>query len=158
MKKLMLMVAMAVAAVVTNAATTNWKLVAGNVYGANGSKYTGEVLVYCAGIGDAGTDVQVTTATVNNGIAGFSFSSDLFAANSVYDFYFTITDSGKMFTSYIKTDVMALETGTASIQFGNMASATQNTSNWVGSAVPEPTSGFMLLLGMASLALKRKRA
>ncbi|MBR4616199.1 MAG: PEP-CTERM sorting domain-containing protein [Kiritimatiellae bacterium] len=37
-----------------------------------------------------------------------------------------------------------------------MQTATQNASNWA--AVPEPTSGLLLLLGMAGLALKRKRA
>ncbi len=36
------------------------------------------------------------------------------------------------------------------------ASATANSSNWT--AAPEPTSGLLLLLGMAGLALKRKRA
>ena len=36
----------------------------------------------------------------------------------------------------------------------------QTASNWtsLGSPVPEPTSGLLLLLGMAGLALKRKRA
>lgn len=29
---------------------------------------------------------------------------------------------------------------------------------WTAAAIPEPTSGFLLLLGMAGLALKRKRA
>ena len=43
-----------------------------------------------------------------------------------------------------------------SVAFGNMATATQNAGNWA--AVPEPTSGLLLLLGMAGLALKRKRA
>ena len=39
----------------------------------------------------------------------------------------------------------------------NMKNATQGTWTSVG-AVPEPTSGLLLLLGMAGLALKRKRA
>ena len=34
--------------------------------------------------------------------------------------------------------------------------ASQTASNWA--AVPEPTSGLLMLLGMAGLALKRKRA
>ena len=32
------------------------------------------------------------------------------------------------------------------------------TGKWVAQSVPEPTSGLLLLLGMAGLALKRKRA
>lgn len=46
------------------------------------------------------------------------------------------------------------------ITFGNMgqnnASNMFNNSSWV--AVPEPTSGILLLLGAAGLALKRKKA
>ena len=39
---------------------------------------------------------------------------------------------------------------------GNMQSATQNASNWA--AVPEPTSGLLMLIGIAGLALRRRRA
>ena len=157
MKKIILMAALVLSVAVANAASTSWKFVAGNVYGSDGkTKFTGDALVYCVGIGDGGTDVLVTTASLNNGVGGFSFSSDLFTADSTYDFYFTFTDSGKQFTSAVKENVKALGTGTASIQFGNMQSATQNASNW--QVVPEPTSGLMLLLGVAGLALKRKRA
>ena len=50
-------------------------------------------------------------------------------------------------------------TATVTVNFGNMATATQTASNWVGGeAVPEPTSGLLMLLGMAGLALRRRRA
>ena len=64
-------------------------------------------------------------------------------------------DGNKQFTSSTKT-AAAYATQSQTIAFGNMASQTQNASNWA--AVPEPTSGLLLLLGMAGLALKRKRA
>ena len=51
---------------------------------------------------------------------------------------------------------IAAATATTTVGFANMQSATQNASNWA--AVHEPTSGLLLLLGMAGLALKRKRA
>jgi len=40
--------------------------------------------------------------------------------------------------------------------FGVSNSATQNASNWT--AAPEPTSGLLMLLGIAGLALRRKCA
>ena len=36
--------------------------------------------------------------------------------------------------------------------------STKGATAWTAAAVPEPTSGLLLLLGMAGLALKRKRA
>ena len=58
--------------------------------------------------------------------------------------------------SVIKTGVAAA-TSTTSVAFGTMASATQNAANWTTAAVPEPTSGLLLLLGVAGLALRRKQ-
>lgn len=66
-----------------------------------------------------------------------------------------ISQGDLTFTSALKTSV-AQATAVPTLGFGNMASATQNASNW--QSVPEPTSGLLVLLGMAGLALKRKRA
>lgn len=44
--------------------------------------------------------------------------------------------------------------GTVTVAFGSQASNT----NWQAVAVPEPTSGLLMLLGMAGLALRRRRA
>ena len=40
----------------------------------------------------------------------------------------------------------------------NFGSQANNTWYAIGTAIPEPTSGLLLVLGMATLALKRKRA
>lgn len=45
--------------------------------------------------------------------------------------------------------------GTKTFNFGSQAN---NTWYAIGTAIPEPTSGLLLVLGMATLALKRKRA
>lgn len=58
-------------------------------------------------------------------------------------------------SSNIKTPA-ASTTNTAI--FGLSNSATLSAANWTTAAVPEPTSGLLMLLGLAGLALKRKRA
>lgn len=47
-------------------------------------------------------------------------------------------------------------TGNVSFAAGNVANYVNNAANWQD--IPEPTSGLLLLLGVAGLALKRKRA
>lgn len=47
-------------------------------------------------------------------------------------------------------------TGTKMLAFGSQATATQAAGAWT--AVPEPTSGLLMLLGLAGLALRRKHA
>ena len=148
-----MMTAMIAVGLVANAASFNWS--AGNLYAVNGtSKFTGDVTLYAVISGTA-TAVSTVTASTAGAIAKTTFSNDAFEAGTYYDFYFTYTDGSKMFTSDTK-NVAAQATSTPSITFGNMTSATQNPSNW--QTVPEPTSGLLVLLGLAGLALKRKRA
>ena len=155
MKKLLILAAVIVAGVAANAAAFNWQ--AGNIYGADGTtKFSGTATLYAI-IG--GVDTAVNTATVTSGAvskANTNFSNDSLVGNTTYDFYFVIEDSGKTFKSDVKADVLAQATATVTVNFGNMASQTQAAGNWA--AVPEPTSGLLMLLGMAGLALKRKRA
>ena len=146
---------MIVAGVAANAASFNWQ--AANIYGSNGTdKFTGTASLYA--IID-GTATQVATASVTAGAVAKStsgFSDDRLVAGSYYDFYFVIEDNGKAFTSATKANIAAQATSTTTINFANMQSQTQSASNW--QTVPEPTSGLMLLRGVAGLALKRKRA
>ena len=89
-------------------------------------------------------------------IAATTSSSDSLVAGSYYDFYIVIEDSGKTFTSSPKSNIVMQPTGTATVAFGNMTTQTQTAGNW--QSVPEPTSGLLMLLGMAGLALRRRRA
>ena len=152
MKKLLVMAALIVAGVAANAASFKWT--AGNIYGSDTTtKWAGTVTLYAQGISDA-----IYVATAANGAINATFSSDLLTGGNTYSVYFTINDGGKTFTSTAKS-VDAQATSTANIAFGNMASATQNPANWAGSSpVPEPTSGLLMLLGMAGMALRRRRA
>ena len=156
MKKILILAAAIVAGVVANAATFKWT--ASNIYGADGTtKFSGQISLMAYATAD-GIDkaFEATTFTPTTaGVVNTTFSSDAFVANTSYDFYMVISQGDRTFTSAIKTSV-AQATSVPTLGFGNMATATQNASNW--QVVPEPTSGLMLLLGVAGLALKRKRA
>jgi len=155
MKKLLVLAAIIVASVAANAAAFKWN--AGSIYGSDGAtKWAGEVKLYAV-IGGVNTLVDTATAASGN-VINRNFSSTSLAGGSYYDFFFTVEDAGKTFTSQ-SVNVLGQATSTATITFGNMASATQNAANWKGSSpVPEPTSGLLMLLGMAGLALRRRRA
>ena len=158
MKKLLIVAAILIASVAANAASYKWS--AANIYASNGTdKYTGDVTRYAyLATEDASTAFAVSTVTASaaGAVAQTTFSNDALVGGNYYNFFFTAEDAGKTFTSQTLENKIAQATGTTTLGFGNMASATQNASNWA--AVPEPTSGLLLLLGMAGLALKRKRA
>lgn len=154
MKKLLILAAVIVAGVAANAASFRWTAL--NVYGSDGTtKFSGTATLYQVVAG--GTDVVADTFTTTAaGTISNTFSSDSYVAGTDYSFYFVIEDNGKTFTSDVVTKA-AQATSTPTVAFGNMTTATQNASNWSGSAVPEPTSGLLMLLGMAGLALRRRR-
>lgn len=170
MKKLIIMTAIIVAGIVANAASFKWT--GANIYGADTTtKFTGTATIYAyldtATVADA---VKVVDAFVISGTiksdalgtaTGFTYDWGDAIGNSNYNFFFVIEDGDKTFNSSISDPSKivvgkAAATATTTVAFANMATATQNASNWA--AVPEPTSGLLLLLGMAGLALKRKRA
>ena len=159
MKKLLILAAILVAGVAANAASFKWS--AANIYASNGTdKFSGTATLYAYAATETVADAIVAfSAPVTSGAISTTagaFSNDALIGGTAYNFFFTIEDGGKTFTSTTKENVLAQATSAVNIAFGNMQSATQNASNWA--AVPEPTSGLLLLLGMAGLALKRKRA
>lgn len=151
------MATVVIAAVVANAASVKWT--AANIYGPDcTTKWSGDVNLYgyltSATVDDA---VLVTTLTASSaGAINSTFNSDVLVAGNDYNLFFTVESDGKVFTSDTKGPFSMQPTGTTTVAFGNMATATQNASNWA--AVPEPTSGLLMLLGMAGLALSRRRA
>ena len=106
--------------------------------------------------------------TVANGAINANTQANQFGAfeqgTGTHDFFFVLIDGDKMYLSSTKNDVSAGSTDTAvGIAFGNQAAKSklsglgyQGTGTW--SVVPEPTSGLMILLGLAGLALRRKQA
>ncbi len=161
MKKIMLALAVAVLAVAANAASFKW--IASNIYGADGNKFAGEVTLMAYAVGGTTADAFVA-ATATSSAAGaisYTFSNDSLVGGTSYNFFFTATQTvdGKdyVFTSAEKQNIGAQATSTTNVSFGNMGTATQAAGAWAAADVPEPTSGLLLLLGVAGLALRRKQ-
>lgn len=165
MKKILIATAIVMTAIVSQAAAFKWT--AANVYDSSGTtKFTGTAAIY-AYTTDIAAAVKVADAYVISGVfksdavgtaTGYTANWSDAVIDTTYNFYMVIEDGDKTFDSSAVKVVAgkAIATGATSVAFGNMATATQNAGNWA--AVPEPTSGLLLLLGMAGLALKRKRA
>ena len=92
--------------------------------------------------------------TANGTIEGFMviFNDDTVA--DATQFLVIGNDDCGTANGYLKT----VTTSTANINFaaGNVATYVNNASNW--QAIPEPTSGLLMLVGLAGLALRRRRA
>lgn len=93
------------------------------------------------------------------------FTADLADGTMLNTFFAIVTDDGIYISKIAGKAAQAV--GTSSIAFGNQASASKSvfgdatfsSPGWYSAAaVPEPTSGLLILLGMAGLALRRKRA
>ena len=128
-----------------NAASFKWT--AGQMYGPDNALWSGTVSLYC------GETLVDTASTTTGTVANKTFTMDA-VTDQTYYFHVVLSDGSKEFKSSTVSAV-AQEAATSPIGFGSLKTATQTASNW--QAVPEPTSGLLLLLGMAGLALKRKR-
>lgn len=177
-KKLMVMAAVVSAALFGQAAAVDWLYTAGdadvgkNVYAILGStaKTSWESLealqaAAFSGINAVGTVAKSgRTSFVATGLAK---SAELTADNA--NLYFVIVDkAGETFDVTSVADFGAMvydpdNQGTSPGQFkGLTSSSIVSSGNKFGggdpSGVPEPTSGLLLLLGVAGLALRRKQA
>ena len=174
MKKIMIMLSAVAMAACVQAAAVSWAT--GSLYAPmadgsfsstrlSGTWGTYEVVVnfYADNAGTMGaaltgiTGNTDTTASLGNFTA---VTSDSFTADTAYwaQVLVTATDKtdGKVYTMTSEAvKFTAPPTGNASLNFTN---ASAMPSAWSTADVPEPTSGLLLLLGVAGLALKRKRA
>ena len=171
MKKLMIMLAAIATAVVCNAAAVVWG--SGAVYKTDGSAKIGkgntDYLVTVAFFTDAAGTKPVTglTGDLSIGESGtgskFSGTVDGFAAGTTYYGQIVITTAGyeakseiAQFATPANGDVNLNFSDGGGFSGGFTGFSTQTAGAW--QAVPEPTTGLLMLLGLAGLALKRKRA
>ena len=179
MKKLMIAAAIVCAAAVSQAAAVAWDLskddakTYGNqsLYAINGADFTAVTALLAAGGDDVATsfmnyaitidlDAGSKVASLNSRGAG-SGAADLGSGNSIAFFIFkdTIAD-GNVFDTTGVIDASAYlytppEAASLHLEFD--PSAFTSKGNSIGAA-PEPTSAMLLLLGVAGLALRRRRA
>ena len=189
MKKLMFMLAAAVAVVSAQAASVNWtctnvkdgdgNAINGIAYFINAATLSQDAFKALSGadafntalsgkysytpssIGNAAGKYTVDSAhAVDNATLGLSDATAYSVYLAVFDTA-TITDSSKYYLTDAKNLTTLSGTSSASLKVGSQSTASQAAGAWSdvkGSAVPEPTSGLLLLVGMAGLALRRRRA
>lgn len=177
MKKMIMFVAAIAVAAVTQAASVGWSLAgaknfAGDAYqffviGQNGVDSIAQITALL----DAGTDVSSyafgSGTVASNGSANQNYgSSGKFLDAGTYTAFFVIYDTATFKAEESKYAVVSgaanltktFDATAASVSFGasNQSTFLNNADNW--KSTPEPTSAALLVLGVAALALRRKRA
>ena len=182
MNRIIMAVAIVCAAVSANAAAFSWKTSAtGKVYEAGTSTLLATATAYLFDSAtvtqaslvsalDAGTLnlaglSSVSSASVASGaIATTSFNYGV--AGGDYNLYFALLVDDQLFISEAVsapglesgTKALSLNARTASQAAAMESSAGYKGAGWYTQSVPEPTSGLLMLIGMAGLALRRRRA
>lgn len=178
MKKILIAFGVAAFAAMSQAATFSWSVAGVKQVADATQNATGYLAVYMVGgaddlsslvtkltAGDTSTvDLTYSKAT-NNGAASMSKLGNIAsgASQSGYVVIFdaaTLDDAANFLVakdssgSAIMTKTVGTSGTAIAFGFGNQ----QSNAAWTTMSVPEPTSGLLMLLGMAGLALRRRRA
>jgi len=181
MKKLITFAACAMLAAISHGATVGWTMATGStsyagyaydifVIGQSGVESVATITAlldagtsvdsYAFGTGAIGSNGNVTVLPAASGksLDAGTYTSFMVvfdtATPSAGDSQYVVISGGAN-----QTKTIAATTANTSFVAGNVSSTLSNADNWKSyGAVPEPTSGLLMLLGMAGLALRRRRA
>lgn len=173
MKKLIMFAAIVCAATFANAAAMQWGISSVSAtpdkaaaagwacYFMDGSTYSTFSGLEADAVGAyvaANSLYSTTTAAGRGGVINASASSGTYTAGANVSGYMVIFDNA----SATAADYFAYTTSeTKQVPgAGNLAftKTFAETSGWQSTSVPEPTSGLLMLVGLAGLALRRRRA
>ena len=178
MKKLLIAVAVACAAMFANAAAVGWS--AGNIM-----NYKGDAYMFFID-GQNGASISAVTTALDKGesVASMAMGQNVVndagqanisantagqptvASNATYTGFFVLFDNADLAkaTKYVvisgATGLTKTVNSTAAIvtfSAGNVANIVNTASNWKTLPTPEPTSGLLMLIGCAALGLRRKQ-
>ena len=185
MKKLIIAAAIVCAAAISQAAAVGWTCTAASwkncdysvfVVGLNGVTSTDQIkaivaaggldsansYAFASGLTASGTGTANVTA--ENSGKSITFkpktedeTDEQWKAKNTYSMFLVFEDAKGENASYTASKTLTLENDSTSktVSFSNQNT---NLNNNKFAVAPEPTSGLLLLLGVAGLALKRRRA
>ena len=114
------------------------------------------------GTGSGKTTYTYKTIDTASGTGARSVSVTSLSEGSTLGVYYVILNTNADPNTYATiADTLTGRADTGETSIGSNTSIAQSTlssGTWTAVAVPEPTSGLLLVLGMAGLALRRKRA
>ena len=179
MKKVIVFAAGLLLAAVTQGASVGWTL-------AGASNYAGDKYMFFV-VGQNGADSIATISALldaGESLDGYAFGSGNVGASGAanvgaaasgksldagtYESFMVVFDSadpvaGSSKYALVKeganqTKTISPTAATVTFVAGNQSAYLNDASNWKAYGVPEPTSGLLMLVGLAGLALRRRRA
>ena len=140
------------------------RMVTAYLYELTLEQYTAAQAMDAAGLYDTyfKTTATATKTTLGNGAANITQSNVAAASGLHYGLVLFVDESADRVPTgkdaFVKASLATADVGGASdVTVANLIGNT-TAANWTAVPVPEPTSGLLLLLGVAGMALRRRRA